>query len=360
MVTPELDALPLDPVPVLAGRAKSLAEQWVHEEGRTLPGFRGAYLVGSVTNLADGAALPATSDVDVVLLLARPAPSRMGKFFFRNILLYVSFVEWGQIQAHETILGHFQMGAAFQRLHILDDPTGLLSRIRGRVAKQFASRYWVGQRIQHTKEVALNRLLDVEKFADWHDQVTAWLFGASLTTLILTTAGLRPPTVRRRYMEARELLADRGKLEFYERLLQLLGCDSWSKSQAEAHLAGVTAAFDEAKTLPKGSFPFAADISNAARPIALDGSRDLIEHRFHREAVFWMVATYARCQWIIHRSASAQVRKRFNAGFEHLLADLGIHSFADLMARCGHVRSCLPETIAMAAEVMATTPGIRE
>ena len=57
-------------------------------------------------------------------------------------------------------------------------------------------------------------LQSLEELAPLHGQVTAWLFGTSLTTLILLVAGLRAPTVRRRYVEARELLVEHGRRIF--------------------------------------------------------------------------------------------------------------------------------------------------
>ena len=325
MDTPAVKARPWYRVPILAARAKELAKQWVREEGSELPGFRGAYLVASVTTLADGAAVPATSDVDIVVVLERGAASKLGKFIYRDLLLDLSCVEWDQIQSHRSILGHFQMAAAFQDLQVLADPSGHLARIRNIVAKHYPSRYWVRQRIHHAGDRALGYLQGIDDTGAWHDQVTAWLFGASLTTLILTTSALRAPTVRRRYVEARQLMAAHGKLEFYEGLLQLLGCTNWSKSQAAGHLAEVAAAFDQAKILPNTNFRFAADISDLARPIAVNGSQELIDQGFHREAVNWMVATFARCQWIFQRSASFAVRERFESGFQRILGDLGIH-----------------------------------
>ena len=360
MDTPDVNARPHDTVPTLAGRAKELAIQWAREEGSKLPGFRGAYLVGSITTLPQGAAVPATSDVDIVVVVERAPAQKLGKFIYRNLLLEVSFVEWEQFQSCESILGHSQAAAGYRALPILADPTGRLARMQSEVARHYARPLWVRRRCQHARDQVLTRLQAVEESAPWHDQVTAWLFGTSLTTLILTAAGLRPPTVRRRYVEARELMAMHGKLAFYEKLLRLLGCASWSKSQTAEHLAALASAFDVAKTLPADSFRFAADISDLARPIALDGSRDLIEQGLHREAVFWMVATYSRCRWIFHFSASPSIQERFEPGYQRMLDDLGIHSFADLIARSGQLRRFLPRVMEMTEAIMAATPGIQE
>jgi len=63
-----------------------------------------------------------------------------------------------------------------------------------------------------------------------------------------------------------------------------------SAARVEQHLAALTESFDAAKALIVTPFFFAADISDIARPIAIDGSRELIAHGEHREAI-WMVVT---------------------------------------------------------------------
>jgi hypothetical protein len=73
---------------------------------------------------------------------------------------------------------------------------------------------------------------------------------------------------------------------FYPSLLELLGCARMERGQAERHLAALAAAFDAAKGVIATPFFFAADLTDAARPIAIDGSQDLIARGDHREAIF--------------------------------------------------------------------------
>ena len=343
---------------MLVSQAKDVAEHWVQSEGSKMPGWRGAYLVGSITTLQDWAAVPETSDVDVMVVLDEARAQKLGKFIYRGLLLEVSYAQWDEIQSFETVLGDSQMAGAYRAAHILADPTGQLTRLQEEVASQFAIRAWVRQRCLHARDKVLGCFHSLDGSAPLHDQVTAWLFGTSLTTLILTVAGLQAPTVRRRYVEVGELLAKHGRLDFYEELLQLLGCSGWSRGQTTRHLAAVAAAFDEAKSLPKGDFRFAADISYPARAVAVGGSRTLIEQGLHREAVFWMVATYSRCQWIFYYNAADEAGVRFLPGFQSMLGDLGIGSFADLQYRSGQVIDFLPRIAAMAEAIMAATPEI--
>ncbi|MDF2744788.1 MAG: hypothetical protein K0S88_6166, partial [Actinomycetia bacterium] len=129
----------------------------------------------------------------------------------------------------------------------------------------------------------------------------AWLFPTGVTTHVLLTAGLRNPTVRLRYLAARTLLT-------------LLGCAELPRERVERHLTAMTAAFDTAA--------------------AVDGSRDLVGRGHHREAVFWIAATYARCLAILASDAPAAAPGH-TPGFVELLGDLGIASPADLGRRAG-------------------------
>lgn len=177
---------------------------------------------------------------------------------------------------------------------------------------------------------------------------------------MLLVAGLKNPTVRRRYVAARELLAEYGHLHFYETLLELLGCARMSRMRADQHLVALTAVFDVAKVVLKTPFFFASDISDLARPIALDGSRELIERGDHREAIFWMVATYSRCQKVLYHDAPAEMQDRFSPGYRQLLGDLGITSFADLQQRGEEVKGLLPHVWEVAEAIMAANPAIED
>ena len=251
---------------MLVSQAKDVAEYWVQSEGSKFARLAGSIprwfhydpsgLGRCARNIGRGChGCPGRGS----------SAQKLGKFIYCGLLLEVSYVQWDDIQSFETVLGDSQMAGAYRAAHILADPTGHLTRLQEEVASQFASRAWVRQRCLHARDKVLGSFHSLDESAPLHDQVTAWLFGTSLTTLILTVAGLQAPTVRRRYVEVGELLAKHGRLDFYQELLQLLGCSGWSRGQTTRHLAAVAAAFDEAKSLPKGDFRYAADISDAAR-----------------------------------------------------------------------------------------------
>jgi hypothetical protein len=346
---------------MIVKHAKDVVCQWVLEEATKAPGFYGAFYHGSTNWLPDDAALPATSDLDVMVVLADPNPPvKPGKFIYRDVLLEVSYLPSDQLQSPDLILGQSHLAGSFRTPSIISDPSGQLTKLQAAVSREYAKRQWVYKRCEHARSKVLRNLQSLNESEPFHDQVTAWLFATGVTTHVLLVAGLKNPTVRRRYLAARELLGEYGYLDFYETLLELLGCAQMSRERVEHHLAALTNAFDAAKAVVKTPFFFASDLSDIARPIAIDGSRELIERGYHREAIFWMVATYSRCQKTLYHDAPVEMQDRFSPGYRQLLGDLGITSPADLQQRGEQVREFLPRLWEVAEAIIAANPGIED
>ncbi|MGN6359730.1 MAG: hypothetical protein ACTHNK_05015, partial [Thermomicrobiales bacterium] len=284
---------------MLVSEARAIARQWVRDEGSGIPGFWGAFFHGSTGWLPGDAVLPATSDVDVMVVLATAdPPGKPGKFRYGGVLLEVSYLTRDQVRSPEQVLGQSHLAGSFRTPSVIADPTGELTSLQAVVARDFARREWVRLRCEAVQSKLVGNLRSLHGDAPHHQNVSAWLFGTGLTTHLLLVAGLRNPTVRRRYVAVRELLRDYNRAAFYPTLLELLGCADMSRDRALQHLAALTEAFDAAAAVIETPFFFASDLSQAARSIAIDGSRDLIERGDQREAVFWLVATYARCQQV--------------------------------------------------------------
>lgn len=341
-------------------QARDAARQWAMEEASSLPGFHGAYYAGSTNWLPDDAPLPATSDLDVMVVLADAnPPTKLGKFLYRDVLLEASSISRDRLRSPDLVLGDYHLAGGFRTPSVILDPSGELADLQAAVGRDFAKRRWVYRRCEQARDKVLCGY-QVDEAEPFHDQVLAWLFPAGITTHVLLVAGLRNPTVRRRYVAVRELLAEYGHAEFFEPLLELLGCAQMSRARVEQHLAALSDVFDAAKAVIKTPFFFASDISAVARPIAIDGSRELIERGSHREAIFWIVATYSRCQKVLYHDAPGEMRERFEAGYRRLLGDLGIASFADLQRRSQQVTALLPHVWEVAEGILATNRGIEE
>jgi hypothetical protein len=346
---------------MLVREAKAAAREWVLEQGYRTPGFVGAYFAGSVNWLDAGAAFPAASDVDVMLVLEDLGVAlKLGKFVYNGVLLEVSYLAREMLRSPEVVLANYHLAGGFRVPSVILDPSGELTALQAAVSRKHAQRNWVRLRCEHAANGVRNGARALDEGKPLHEQVTSCVFAAGITTHVLLVAGLKNPTVRKRYGAARELLVEYARLDFHEPLLELLGCAAMNRMRVEHHLGTLTTAFDAAKNVTiKTPYRFASDISNAARPISIDGTRDLIERGLHREAVFWIAATFGRCRTILAADAPELI-PRFDPSYQELIADLGIDRFQDRRQRCAEIEAFLPRLWEVAEEILAANPEIQD
>jgi hypothetical protein len=168
-------------------------------------------------------------------------------------------------------------------------------------------------------------------------------------TNVVLVAALRNPTVRLRFPAARAVLHQAGRTDVYERFLGLLGCADVGRDVVERHLDGLETVFDRAAAAARTPFPFSGDITPQARAVAIDGSRRLVEAGDHREAVFWIVATHARCRQILDADGpESGDAEAFRVAVAELL---GIDDAEGLRNRAAAAVAMLPEVWAVAGTI---------
>jgi hypothetical protein len=338
---------------VRVDEAKAIARAWVHREAAGLPGFQGAYFAGSVNWLPDDADLPAASDLDVMVV--RDGDGEVGgrrKLGHAGVLLEVSTIPLDRVRSPEQVLGDFALAGGFRVPSVIADPTGHLTALQAEVSRHFADADWVRRRYEHARNRSLRFLDGINAAMPLHYHIIGWSFGTSVTTLIPLVAALLNPTVRRRYVAVRSLLAEHGRLDLSERLLACLGADKISPARVSHHLAALADLYDATVPVMATDFPFSADISPSSRHVAIDGSREMIEQGLHREAVFWLLVTSGRCLEVFTSDAPDLI-PRYEPQVRALLADLGIRSFADIEASREMTRDLLPEIVAFAEALIS-------
>ncbi|HEX6872561.1 MAG TPA: hypothetical protein VF163_15800 [Micromonosporaceae bacterium] len=303
--------------------------------------------------------MPPASDIDVAIVVASPLPAMtVGKVRHQDVLLEISFVSAEALARPEVVLSTYYLAGSFRVDAVLCDPTGQLRGLQEQVGSLFAEQGWVLRRCQDARQRVESHLGRFDPLGPWHDQVTAWLFAAGVTTHILLVAALRNPTVRLRYLNVREVLQTYRHPDVYERLLDLLGCTNLAKERVERHLAALAITFDAASAVAKTPFPFSSDITPAARHIAIDGGEELIRASDHRESVFWTVATFARCHKILAVDGPRKRQHELMPAFDELMADLGIASTGDLIAGCRSISEALPMVWETAVSIVAANRDV--
>lgn len=338
---------------VRVGHARDIAGAWVAEHAASDPTFRGAFFAGSAVTLPRSDTLPASSDVDVVVVVAgTETPAKLGKFVHQGVLIEVTYLPWSALADTAQVARTYQLAHSFSGEAIVRDPTGHLRRLQRAVAASFADPAAVRTRYENAIDKLEAGLDSLDPAAAWHQQVMAFIFPASLPTHVVLVAALANPTVRLRYPAARGVLHDCHQDALYPALLAVLGCESADRRSVQEHLDGLSVIFDQAASLARTPFPFSTDISNIARPVAIDGSQVLIDRGDHREAVFWIIATYARVAQILAVDAPAGIRADGEAAFRAAVtALLGVSNTADLRRGGAAVRRLLPELRRSAAAI---------
>ncbi|MEP6665304.1 MAG: hypothetical protein ABJA81_02545 [Nocardioidaceae bacterium] len=329
---------------MLVGEARAAAVDWVQRIGALVPEFRGAFFTGSVTSLPLEAPLPATSDVDIAVVTAgSTVPPKLGKFVHGGVLLEVTYVPWSQLENIDDVARTYYLAPSFSSDQIIGDPTGHLGRVRDQIAPTFAEPQAIRRRRSNAVDKLKRGLEAIDPGGPWHEQVTAWMFPTSITTHVVLIAALRNPTVRLRYLAARDVLYEHGREALYHDLLALLGCAGLEPDVVQGHLDRLSTTFDQATSVASTPLFFSADITAPARHIAIDGSQTLIDRGDYREAVFWIVATFARCQRILAADASASVFRDSDVLFRAAVADLlGVRDTNELLRRRRAVLNFLP------------------
>jgi hypothetical protein len=356
---------------VTVGEGRAAAARWVAAHAAGTADYRGAFFTGSTVGVPDAAPLPPTSDVDVVLVTAEEvAPPKIGKFRHGGVLLEVSHIAEREVADPERVLADYPLAPSFAAGAVLDDPTGRLRALSAWVAERFAHRSWVERRCDHARRRIESRLAALTDAAltgpreggapepDFAAALTGWLFATGVTTHVLLVAALRNPTVRLRYPAVREVLSGYGFGGEYPGLLALLGCEDLPAEVARRHLGTVEAAFEAAARVARTAFPFSADLTAEARAVAVEGSRELVGRGEQREAVFWMVATLARCQTVLRADAPAAARE-WEPAFRAAVAELtGVAGPADLPGRAARTAGAVPGVMRLAGRILDANPGV--
>lgn len=343
-------------------KARAIAVAWVLEAAATTLGYVGAWIAGSVAYMPAGAHLPTGSDVDIAIVLDRPdLPAKPGKFHYRGILFEATYLTTGALQPLERLLADYHVGNSLwgggSGENIIDDPSGMIRATQDALRPTFANEAHVIRRCESVRQRVASGLAFMPENAAFHEHLLAWVFPTGVLCHLPLVAALENPTVRRRYVAARGVLMRYNFDSAYEALLHALGCNAMTHAQVSHHLQRLEVTFDAAAKTSLTDLPFATDISPAARTIAIDGSQAMIDAGDHREAVFWIVVTFARCHAVLSLNAPA-TGERLYPDFLALCSDLGVETIALLRTRAAETTRRLPSMWDIALDIIKKNPGI--
>lgn len=181
-------------------------------------------------------------------------------------------------------------------------------------------------------------------------------FGPSCIAFPILAAAGRNCTVRKRIPAARAALEAYGEDAFFPQLERALGCEGMNREALRVHLAELERTFDIASQTdgPSRGYAFRSDIRPEARDVAIDGCRKLLEGDHPADAVFWMMATFARCQIVLRMDDPALYAQRLPA-LQAFAAALGVDTQEKALQRQQLARTILAEAEAVAERIVKRT-----
>lgn len=343
---------------MLAKEARRAARQWTDSAARRIPGCVGVVLHGSINWLEDGDVLASTSDLDLLLVMEDGFDlSQRRKFLYQGVMLELTHMPLRDLQPPEHVLGTHYLAGSFYGETVLWDASGYLTELRNYVTAHYAQRCWVERRCRSVQE-KISGGYPPDPAWPLHRKVTAWIFAAGLCSHVILVAGLANPTVRTRLAATQHLLADLNRLDIQEELLDLFRSRELHKERIQTHTDHLGLLFDMAIPLVHGEYPFAADITPSGREIAISGNLQMIHQGLHRETVFWLGASFARCLQVITEQGSEAEQQQAEALMQTFLDDLGVGTPDRVLQAHGRVLQQLPRIWDFGQWIMDQHPKI--
>lgn len=332
-----------------------LAKNWVLGHVGDFPGLLGAYISGSYLSMPKDAVWAESSDIDIVLVFEDGAcPPKLGKRLVEGRVLEVSCMAVGELAPLEHVLSTHYLAYALNGGEILYDPEGILGRLHESVRREYGKREWVLKRCRgfytRIREGARSFAPGEAGLAQ---AVNGWAFTTGFTCFPLLLVGLENCTVRKRYTAARRVLEAYGLGEFYPRLISLLVPEPLGRERLAGHMRELEKTFEFAcgTSGASAAYPFRRDISREGAAVAIGGSWELVDSDHPEDAVFWMLATFARCHIIFELDDPRLGEERLPALWG-VLGELGICRQEDFAARLGEVAGFLPDLQEAAGAIM--------
>ncbi|TVR61444.1 MAG: hypothetical protein EA426_03350 [Spirochaetaceae bacterium] len=343
------------------GEAKAIARRWVTEHAAEVPGLLGVLMAGSMNYRPEDSEYHPTSDVDLWHVMEGD-PDFLGhkEVMCQGVLLELAGKPSAQFADAETVLTSWVNASQLQTPSVIYDPTGRLTAIQREVAKRFGEPRYVKARCAGIESsVQRGTLPGMVSSATLSERIVAFTFtGLTIRELPLVAAG-RPPTFRRSAMLFTDEMTARARGELAERMLEYIGSARMSRTDAEQLLTACTAAYDRALEVKRSPVPFGFKVCPASRQHMIDGSRELIDQGYPREAVWWIQAVHYAAHNVLERDAPDEWERVYREPYQRLLDALGIGSLEAVAAKVPLAEELLSRTMAVAEEIMETSADLR-
>lgn len=337
---------------------KEIAREWIEMHGQLLPGFRAAHFMGSINQMADNAPFPSHSDVDMSIVHDGETQMEPVDLEFKGVPIEYGLRNPQLYETAEKILASSELAPQFVQDSIIADPHHFLRKSQPQVAREYKRRKWVQARVANERQIIDTLIANLygatnlpdTYFAIW--SLTVYFAGA------VTVAALQPPTHRKSLVRMKEILAPRNELDLHEAVLQFFGCADLTPEQTRIFLNDAANAFDFALSIKKTPAPFDFKLKPHLRPYFYEGSLEMINAGYHREAALGIMAMRAAAIPTIQIDAEEDARRDYDLRHQHFLVTLDLAHPDAFERRKQQVSALAERTFRVAGEIVAAHPEV--
>ncbi len=301
------------------------------------PGFKGAYIIGSINHMSPEAPFPDYRDIDIGVITDSVEDRSNTE---ENVNGYIIEVVCGNpslFSSADKILSNCLHADNFAADSILLDPNGFLDALHQKTKTEFSRRKWIQARCEREiKSISenLHNMKQAEGISDYMFNFGRYIM---FTTGTLTAIHQYPPTHRRGPLQLRNILHEAGDDELFESYLKIAGTSEITQEQAEQFLGYAVSAFDRAVEIFKTPILYAYKLEPFIRPYLLEGTKEIFREGGYRESMFWIARFFVIASLVIQTDGTEEEKPAAMAKLGQFLHALGIDTE---QARTQRTKAC--------------------
>jgi len=324
------------------------------------PGFKGAFLIGSINQMPGNEPFPIYRDVDVGVITEQVRKMENLETSVQGYIVESVLYAPKLCENAETLLADNRYASNFAANSALLDPQGFLAPIHEKVRDEFARRKWVTARCHNEMREVKKALKEMKQAKNAGAYMIAFGRHVMFRTGAISCAHLQPPTHRRGLLHLRTTLANAGCADLYEGLMTSSGLADITPADAEGFLQDAVDSFDRAIEVFKTPIPYAYKLEPFIRPYLLDGTRELFAENGYRESLFWIARFLIIACMVILNDGTEEEKPIIATRLARFTKALGLDTEEARQQRTAACEAFLPMAEAHIAETLKNSPDIRD
>jgi hypothetical protein len=326
-----------------ARQAIADVQEWIEQQADGLAGFRAAHLMGGILTLPPDGLFQTYRGIDLNILSRDISATTRHSASYHGLIIEYSIINADHYRTALHVLENPHLATNLARGGILADPHGILTPLQPIVAALHSQYSWIKARCNHHLQRLQRALEELRHATSPHEAF--WPLGGVGVGLasLLAESTLQAPLRRRSLVLQRKLLAQHGRIELHNAIMEILGWSRFRWHDVEWYAGRCATAFDYAVRTFSPPMPF----QQHRRPYVVAGAQEMIEQGYCQEAMFWISRSLWMANATIQQHAPAANRPFFQATVDRLLGTMGLHGRDDIARRVMAIEAVLPSVVAM-------------